>query len=478
MTPRRGFLKQTTYVTAGFLGLQRFLDSSEAAQKYQSEVEKYGKLKDDPRRILDLPKGFSYTVVSKTGDVMDDGLFTPGWPDGMAAFKGPDGRVVVVRNHELEDGWTFQSPFGVTNELLGKIAPEKVYDIGQGKRPQLGGTTNFVYDPKKGKVERSFLSLAGTTRNCAGGPTPWGTWVTCEETVLRPEKDKDGKPKHEFLEKWHGYNFEVPATSKIGLADPIPLKDMGRFNHEAIAVDPKSGIVYQTEDRDNGLITRFIPNQPGKLAEGGKLQALVVKDQKSCDTRSWPDTGNPKFPVGESVAVEWKTIRNVDNRKDNLRAKMHKRGAAIFARGEGMWYGNGRIYFACTSGGIAKQGQIFTYVPSPNEGTAAEEKHPGMLELYLEPNNTQLLQYCDNLTVAPWGDVVISEDGADDQYLRGITPSGHIYTIARNAYHGKSELCGVCFAPNHPTLFVNIQRPGITLAITGPWEKLAKEKAK
>ena len=110
------------------------------------------------------------------------------------------------------------------------------------------------------------------------------------------------------------------------------------------------------------------------------------------------------------------------------------------------------------------------------EGTEDEKRQPGTVTLYLEPNNTQLLQYGDNLTVAPWGDVVICEDGTADQYLRGVTPDGKVYTLARSAYLGNSEICGSCFAPNHPTLFLNIQNPGITLAITGPWDKIRPSK--
>lgn len=506
---RREFLKESGFVTAGFLGLQRFLtaDASGAlTQKYQSELKKYGDLVTDPARILDLPKGFSYQVLSITGDPMSDGLRTPGKPDGMGAFPGPDGRVVLVRNHELDDNQTFGSPFGLLNEHLGKVDANKVFDRGAGVRPQIGGTTNVVYNPKTAEVERSFLSLAGTARNCAGGITPWNTWITCEETVIKPdgEKDKDGdmtrkekrearraarrarkkgedpkKKKEEedkepnYLEHAHGYNFEVPATAEMGLCDPVPLKDMGRFNHEAVAVDPASGIVYQTEDRDNGLFTRYIPNEPGNLAAGGKLQALVVKGRKSCDTRNWPHTGADRIPVGEPLEVEWMTLEDIDNPEDKLRTESHKAGAAIFGRGEGMWYGNRQIYFACTSGGIAEAGQIFIYRPSPAEGTETESKQPGTLTLYLEPNNTQLLEYGDNLTVAPWGDVILCEDGAKEQYLRGVTPDGEIYTLARSSYVGLSELCGVCFAPNHPTLFVNLQNPGITIAITGPWQELS-----
>ena len=468
---RRQFIQSASMTAAGFLGLQRHLrlhanekeirKAPTVTQPYQSEETKYGDLLADPKRLLDLPAGFSYEVLSVTGDTMSDGLKTPGDPDGMAAFAGKNGKVILVRNHELSDNQTFEGPYGILNENLGKLDPKKLYDPGHGTRPQLGGTTNIVYDPKKRRVEKQFLSLAGTERNCAGGPTPWGTWITCEETVSKSDEHREFD---------HGYNFEVPATSKIGLVDPVPLKDMGRFNHEAVAVDPASGIVYQTEDREDGLITRFIPNEPENLQAGGKLQAMVVKGQASCDTRNWPDKGQPRFPVEQSMEVEWMDLEDTENPCDKLRENAYKAGAAIFARGEGMWYGNNRIYFACTSGGIAKSGQIFIYEPSPHEGTKNELNQPGKVMLYLEPNNSQLLEYGDNLTVAPWGDVVLSEDGAKEQYLRGITPTGKIYTLARSSYVGNSELCGVTFAPNHPTLFVNIQRPGITIAITGPWK--------
>lgn len=393
---------------------------------------------------------------------MSDGFRTPAAPDGMAAFPHGKDRAIIVCNHELEDAHTFGGPFGLLNELISKIPKTKMYDSGKGKRPQLGGTSSFVFNLKSQSVESHFLSLAGTIRNCAGGPTPWRTWISCEETVVKAG---------EFVEQHHGYNFEVPASPKIGLCDPIPLVAMGRFYHEAIAVDPRTGIVYQTEDRPDGLITRFIPNQKGNLKAGGRLEALVLRDCPSCDTRNWHDTGAARLPIGEAQAVSWMPIEDIENLEDTMRADAHQKGAAIFARGEGMWHGSGRIYFACTSGGIAKSGQVFLYEPSFYEGTNAENRQAGMLTLYLEPNNTQLLQYGDNLTIAPWGDVILCEDGASDQYLRGITPEGKIYTLARNSHFGKSELCGVCFAPHHSTMFVNIQVPGITLAITGPWKK-------
>lgn len=461
---RRRFFQHAGAVAAGFAGLSRLLEASAKPQPYQSELEAYGELIDDPNRILDLPKGFEYTVMSKTGDPMSDGFRTPGAPDGMAAFSLDKERVIVVCNHELTNDNTFPGPYGLMNELAAKVPDGKFYDVGKEGRPSLGGASTFVYHLERREVESHFLSLAGTERNCAGGPTPWGSWISCEETTV---KAGDAHNQH------HGYNFEVPATADLSLCDPIPLKAMGRFRHEAVAVDPATGIVYQTEDEEDGLITRFLPSEPGNLQAGGRLEALVVKAKKSCDTRNWPDSGAAMLPIGRPMEVEWMPIEDTENLEGKLRENAFQAGAAIFARGEGMWHGSGKIYFACTNGGIAKSGQVFTYIPSPHEGTEQESKIPGKLMLYLEPNNTRLLQYGDNLTVSPWGDVILCEDGDADQYLRGITPEGKIYTLARNGYFGKSELCGVCFAPEHSTLFVNIQFPGITLAVNGPWEKIS-----
>ena len=191
--------------------------------------------------------------------------------------------------------------FGWNNEKIERAALDKFYDAGSGELPCLGGTTTLVYDTKTQTLEKHFLSLVGTIRNCAGGLTPWGTWITCEETMQKADSETT-------YEVDHGYNFEVPVSTEIGLTDPIPLKAMGRFNHEAVAVDPKTGIVYQTEDRGDSLIYRFIPDTPGELAAGGKLQALKIRDLKSADTRNWQSRTQKVFrwmynpvPVGETL---------------------------------------------------------------------------------------------------------------------------------------------------------------------------------
>ncbi|MGH1364837.1 MAG: alkaline phosphatase PhoX [Calditrichia bacterium] len=459
---RRHFIKTCGWVTVGFMGLQNLSCVSSQGDAVINKAliaEGYGPLLRDPNGILDLPEGFKYKIISRMGDKMSDGFFVPGAPDGMATFPGPNGLTLIIRNHEVNPGDS--GAFGKEHELFKQIDPDRVYDAGGGVSPGCGGTTTIVFDTKKQEVVTEYLSLAGTVRNCAGGPTPWNSWVTCEET-----DDRKGSNGRVILEKDHGYNFEVPASAEIKLADPVPLIDMGRFRHEAIAVDPKSGIVYQTEDRDDGLIYRFIPNTPDKLADGGKLQALVIIDGPK-ETRNW-GSAKDNIAVGTSYNVKWIDMDNVESPKDDLRDRGYDAGAARFARGEGMWRGEDGIYFACTNGGKAELGQIWRYKPGQMEGTPDEHKSPGRLDLFVEPNDSNLVENADNLTVSPWGDLIVCEDRKGDIVrLVGITPKGTLYTLAN--HHKNTEFAGVTISPDGTTMFVNMQGIGWTLAITGPW---------
>jgi secreted PhoX family phosphatase len=479
LVSRRRFVHAAA--SAAFLGLARAAGAqgrgvrggAPPVQPYRSQVEGFGPLIDDPTQVLDLPAGFRYRILSRQGESMSDGLRLPTLPDGMAAFPGPDGRVIVVRNHEIPIGAPpHVGPFGYQLEHLAGIDTALIYDATASGRPHGGGTTTFVYNPATGAVERQFLSLVGTVRNCAGGPTPWNTWISCEEAV---------DPAGDVNLRAHGYCFEVPATTTIGITPPVPLTAMGRFYHEAVAVDPDTGVVYLTEDRVDGLFYRFLPATPGRLADGGRLQALAVRTRDTFDTRNFAELGAPGLQVGDRVPVRWIDLDEVEAPDDDLRTRGAAAGAAIFARGEGLWFGRNQLYFACTSGGVAQRGQVFRYVPSPDEGTPAETATPGMLELFVEPNDAFVLESVDNLTVTPWGDLLLCEDTAApanvvapfraDNYLRGVTPDGQLYTFARNRYPGGSELSGACFSPDGATLFVNIMEAGLTLAITGPWEQ-------
>jgi secreted PhoX family phosphatase len=451
MLSRRAFILGTGAAGA-ILALRHVLSVPIAMA--ECEMPPFGPLQPDPNRILDLPQGFTYKILSRTGTLMNDGLQVPGLHDGMAAFAVDAERVTLICNHELDFDDTGFSPYGADGALLKHIAREKFYDAG-GSTVSLGGTTSLIYNTRTQQVEHHFLSLAGTERNCAGGPTPWNSWLSCEETV----SVADG-----IRGRDHGWVFEVPASART-IVDPVPIKSLGRFFHEAVAIDPHTGVLYQTEDREDGLIYRLLPDEKGNI-RSGRLQALALREWKSADTRNWQQQG--QFSGNASYSVYWIDLDHTDAPDDDLRQRGHQAGAAIFARGEGMWFGNGELYFACTSGGFIRAGQIFRYRPSRHEGTDREPDAPGQLSLLVESTDRRQLENCDNITVTPWGDVLICEDAITACSLVGVTPSGNLYHFGENAY-SDSELAGACFAPDGKTLFVNIQNPGLTLAITGPF---------
>ena len=453
---------------------RRFLQSIAAAatpaisQACVAAAAKANTLRSDKLRIMDLPPGFDYRIVSRAGDRMSDGLAVPGMHDGMAAFTDADGNIRLVCNHEIRPEWTDANPLREVFAKLPETMKALFYDRGGDQTPGLGGTTTTVINASSGETERQFLSLAGTELNCAGGPTPWGSWLSCEECFRYPGTRHQGETAP-TREQRHGYVFEVPAGADE-LVDAVPLKAMGQFEHEAAAVDPETGIVYMTEDQHHSLFYRFLPNVPGKLAEGGRLQALVLVDRPSQRTHNWMNEAD--IVMGESMGANWVNLSDVEEPwEDQTRLNGATYGAATFARGEGLTRAGDRFAFTCTYGGRARLGQVFTYTPSPYEGTPQEPESPGQLQLIAEAGTDSLLKNADNLTMAPWGDLIVCEDTAGNCGIVGIRPDGSQYAIADNAYTD-SELAGVCFSPDGETMFVNVQYPGMTVAITGPWSEL------
>lgn len=440
MWSRRQFFELTGRAGLGICALQPLaLHCARAAAGDRAAVTGFGELSparpentDDlparwrGRMLLELPPGFRYTALSIVGETMNDGYPVPGYHDGMAAFPGDEGRVRLVRNHEIG---------AILHTGPGVHAPAAVkYDPAAS-----GGATTLVVSPD-GRLIDHYGSLAGTMRNCAGGPTPWGTWISCEEDVSVPGPDNR-------LQRRHGYAFEVDpyATDSV---PPVPLTAMGRFRREAVAVDSETGAVFQSEDRKDGAFYRFRPSRPGGLAAGGTLEALAVRDRPGFDTGTAPP---------RSLDVHWVRLEEVDPLGDTLRAEARHKGAAIFRRGEGVWAGNGRIYFACTSGGAAEGGQIF-----------ALEPRKGLLRLLLEVTPATPLDRPDNLTLAPDGTLYICEDSAGVDTVVGLTRDGGLFRFARNAVDA-SEFAGGCFAPDGSKFFVNAHATGITYCIWGPW---------
>ena len=406
--------------------------------------------------LLALPKGFEYTIFGKIGSEMADGRKVPPRHDGMWAFKvGKETRL--IRNHEVVNGNVPRegSAIGTSNH----------YDPAAG-----GGTTTVVLDNKTRTAEREFVSLSGTLVNCAGGPTPWGSWISCEETTIGKEiRTTAAGAKIGGFEKPHGYCFEVPASAN-GPVPAVPLTAMGRFVHEAVAVDEKTGVVYLTEDAGTSGFYRFLPAREKQLAQGGKLQMLAVKGWEGYDTRT-------NQAQGDSVLATWVDIDDPDPASagvDPLAVYKQgaKKGGAIFNRLEGCCIDEeGRVYFVSTAGGNAKSGQIWAYIP-----TSEDE---GELKLLFESPSKELMYMPDNICHLPKSEMLlICEDGDypgtdAKNHLRILTPEGLVSDLAQNVSKDapRSEFAGACFAPDGKTLFVNLQTAGVTLAIWGPFNK-------
>jgi secreted PhoX family phosphatase len=334
-----------------------------------------------------------------------------------------------------------------------------------------GGTTTIQVDRHHDRVAE-YVSLAGTWSNCAGGPTPWGTWLTCEETEQRANGTTAAKD--------HGWVFEVDPNAPDLNRDPVPLTAMGRFAHEAVAIDPVRGHAYLTEDaaNPNGLLFRFTPadrrRQHGAYRAGGLLEAAWLP--------SLPDLST-ETRIGARHAVTWKQVPDPSAATTSVRKQFDHTIGGVDVRTdagpvtrsrklEGIAWHDGRAFvvasFARRSDGSGSEhdGQVWAYDPRREE-----------LELLVryaintEPSSDRP-DSPDNITLTPSGGLVLAEDGEGASHLLGVNARGETFLLARNALND-SEFAGPTFSPDGRTLFANIQTPGIVLAITGPWDRAA-----
>lgn len=416
----------------------------------------YGPLRTDPEGMLALPAGFSYRVLTHSGVTrLESGEFTPSDHDGTATFEGPRGTTLLVNNHEL-DGPRADYPYPVP------LAEGLVYD------PAAAGGCTVVETHRDGRTAE-WVGIAGTSTNCAGGRTPWGTWLTCEEN-----SDRAGQ---NGMTKDHGFVFEVDPFDRRANRDPRPVKAFGRYDHEAVVIDPRTGYAYLTEDASgpNGLLYRWVPphgftHGRGRLRhlgdDAGTLQAPRCFDAGG----RFVDDLSRATKIGTVYGVDWLEVPDRHARTVEVREQFDDGDVTRARKLEGMWWADGGAYIVSSyardeSPGRPHDGQVWFYHPRRRTLTLKV-----LLGVNAEPGQDGAFDGPDNITVSPYGGLVIAEDGEGVQHLFGATESGVTYPIARNDLND-SEFTGVVFSPDGRTLYANIQDPGIMLAITGPWRR-------
>ena len=432
--------------------------------------------------LLMLPEGFAYRTFSWAGDAMGK-MRVPTLHDGMgvvhAEKRGAETVVTLIRNHECP----------LSQPILAPARYDTAVPPGQRFAPG-GGTTTLQFSGQRWlSVEPS---LGGTFYNCAGGAAPWGSWFTCEETFT--DLTTHGGRRH-------GYVFEVRRDAAATTANPIV--DMGRMMHEAVAIDPATNYAYLTEDNPRcSCLYRFVPNDrsgtPGSYEKGGKLQAARVIGR--------PNTDLMTPAVGDIHRIEWVDIDNPDAHPGQTPVPFPGRpglvggpflnawtkGALLLSRLEGICHHQGKLFVVDTAAGTSAAG-----VRGEGEGAVWEyDPREQTLRALFVAGTAMVGDNIDNITLSPRGGILLCEDGdilldrnGPGTRLLGLTKDGDSFAFAKNNVllteamiqgagkqikardYRAQEFCGACFDPAGTTLFVNLQYPGITFAIWGPWER-------
>ena len=389
---RRLFLERSMQI-AGATGLSLFAGATCApigvSVAHASGADDFGPLGPPDQNGLRLPAGFSSRVVALTGQAVgNSGYLWHAAPDGGATFELPSGGWVYVSNAERING--------------------------------NGGVSAIQFGPS-GEIEDAYSILSGTNRNCAGGTTPWQHWLSCEEVG-------------------NGLVWECDpfAPGSAGIARPA----MGRFNHEAAAVDPVHQRVYLTEDRSNGLLYRFTPTSYPDLSSG-ILEAAEILDPN----------GEGEIAPGQTRPLTWHLIP--DPSATNTATRNQAPAASSFDGGEGCWYAANQIYFATKN-----DSRVWRL-----------ETDTDSIEIIYDfaTSPTPELSGADNVYVAPSGDVYVAEDPGDLQIV-ALTPTGAVLPIVQITGQSGTEVTGPALSPDGTRLYFSSQRnPGTTYEVTGPF---------
>jgi uncharacterized protein len=395
---RRAFI-QTGLAAAGEFALGPGFWREALARPARPGIGPYGPPTGAPNELgLILPEGFSSRLVAKGGaPVVGTAYDFPIFPDGAATYPLDDGGWILAVNSE-----TPIAPDAPTPPIGGGI-------LGG------GGASGIRFRPD-GSVADAYRILSGTSTNCAGGKTPWGTWLSCEEV-------DDG----------HVWECD-PAGERPAVERPA----LGTFKHEAACVDPGGRRVYLTEDTGDGGFYRFTPNSYPDLSSG--LLEIAFVDA--------------------SGVVHWNRVPDPSAATTPTRKQA---GMTEFKRGEGIWFDSGIVYVATTS-----DNKIHAYDPVTETIEVVYDQKAG----------DGPLNGVDNVTAAPSGDIYVCEDNGTNQIDIGIiTPEGEVarFLTATGPQHEQSELTGVCFDPSGKRMYFGSQRsfggPGALFEVTGPFRE-------
>jgi secreted PhoX family phosphatase len=344
----------------------------------------YGALGSPDANGIRLPSGFTSRVIARSGQTVGGTSYT--WhnaPDGGACYADGTGWIYVSNSEINPSGGASAVKFSSTGTITG-----------------------------------AYRILSGTRQNCAGGSTPWNTWLSCEEVSL-------------------GYVYE---TDPWGVNTAVQRPAMGRFKHEAAAADPVRQVIYLTEDESNGRFYRFVPTTWGDLSSG-TLQVL-------------------KGGSGTSGSFTWGTVPDPDGSPTSTRTQVS--GSKSFNGGEGCHYADDTVWF--TTKGDNRVWQVnltnSTYELAYDDSLV---------------NGTAPLTGVDNITGASSGDLFVAEDGGNMEICL-ITPDDVVAVFLRIDGQSSSEITGPAFSPDGTRLYFSSQRGtsgsssgGITYEVTGPF---------